>query len=79
MNQETELNILNVNGKDYFLMDTLNGKNIYYYFSNIKDANDILVLKDQGENFVSLDSNMERDYALSLFYEKYKDSVEENI
>ena len=78
MNQEVEMNVLQVNGKDYFLMDSIIGKNTYYYFSNIKDANDIMVLKEQGDNFISLDSNSERDYAFSLFYEKHKDQVEED-
>lgn len=78
MNQEVEMNVLNIDGKDYFLMDCLVGKNAYYYFSNIKDANDIVVLKEQGDNFVSLGSQMELDAAFSLFYEKYKDKVEEN-
>lgn len=75
MIQEIELNLININDKEYFLIDTLVGKNTYYYFSNIKDANDVIVLKDNDDNFISLDSDMERDYALSLFYEKYKDNV----
>lgn len=75
MNQEVELNVINVNNKDYFLMDTLVGKNTYYYFSNIKDANDIIVLKDKGDDFISLDNDMEIDYAFSLFYEKHKENI----
>ena len=73
MEQNVEINVLKFDGKDYFLMDYITEKNIYYYFSNIKDANDIMVLKGQGDNFISLDSDSERDYALSLFFEKHKD------
>ena len=75
MNQDVELNVININDRDYFLMDTLVGKSTYYYFSNIKDASDIIVLKDKGDDFVSLDSDIETDYALSLFYEKHKENV----
>lgn len=75
MDQEVEMNVLKFNGKDYFLMDTIVGKRKYYYFSNIKDANDIIILKEKGDDFVSLDSDMEKDYALSLFYEKHNENV----
>lgn len=77
MNNEVELNVMEIDGNQYFLVDTLgDGENNYYYFSNIKDNSDVLVLKDQKEDdeeyFVSLDSDKETDHALSLFYEKYK-------
>lgn len=72
MDQEVEINVLKFNEKDYFLMDTIVGKRKYYYFSNIKDANDIVIFKEQEDNFVSLDGSSEKDYAFSLFYEKHK-------
>lgn len=74
-----KLNIIEINREQYILVDTLrNEPNSYYYFSNIKDSKDVKVLKDKedidGEYFVSLDSDIERDYALSLFYEKYRNN-----
>lgn len=75
MNQD-ELKILEINGKNYFLIDSLDGNNnTYYFFSeNIKNGN-ICVLKKEQENgesfFVSLDDDKELDYALGLFFNKY--------
>lgn len=78
MNQEVEMKVLAIDGKDYFLLDSLCDKNTYYYFSNVKDKSDILVLKETGDNLILLNDDMELDMALSLFYEKYKDKVEVN-
>lgn len=72
MKQEVEMSVLQLDEKKYFLMDSIIGKNTYYYFSNTEDANDIMILKEQGDNFISLDNDSEREYALSLFYEKYE-------
>lgn len=73
MNQEVEIQILNINGKDYFLLDTLGDGNTYYYFSNLKDTSDVVVLKDQETNFASIEDKNELNYAFSLFYDKYRD------
>lgn len=73
-----EMSVIELDGKQYFLVDILRGdKNIYYYFSNLEDNKDVRVLKEKKEGdeeyFVSLDNDSEIDYAFSLFYEKYKE------
>lgn len=72
MNQEVEIKILHVDGKDYLLLDTFIVENTYYYFSNIKDNTDIMVMKDVDKYFVSIDDKNEFDYVLTLFYDKYR-------
>ena len=72
MNQEVEIKILHVDGKDYLLLDTFIVENTYYYFSNIKDNTDIMVMKDADKYFVSIDDKDEFDYVLTLFYDKYR-------
>lgn len=80
MNENTriEIDVIDLDGKRYFLVDTLAGeKNFYYYFSNLEDNKDIKLLKVEKEGeeefFVSIDDAAEIDYAFSLFYEKYKE------
>lgn len=73
-----EMSVIELDGNQYFLVDTLeDDKNIYYYFSNLKDNKDVKVLKEKKEGdeefFISLDNDTEVDYAYSLFYEKYKE------
>lgn len=79
MRQEVEMQVLSINDKDYFLLDSLKEKNNYYYFSNVKDDSDILVMKEQNSDLLLLDNEFELDMALSLFYEKNKDKVEDSI
>lgn len=69
---------IDINGTDYILVDTIKGdKNIYSFFSNPNDKDDIYVLKDKNEDnekfYVSLDSDDEIDYAFSLFFQKYNE------
>lgn len=75
---DIEINVIDIDGNKYFIVDNLTDeKNTYYYFSNIEDNKDIMVLKEKKEDdedyFVSLDDVNERNSALALFYEKYKD------
>lgn len=75
MNHE-ELNIIELNGHNYFLFDTLSGNgNTYNFFANVENQQEICVLKDKVEGdeefLVSLDSEDENDYAFRLFYEKH--------
>lgn len=72
MNQEVEVKILHVDGKDYLLLDTFVVENTYYYFSNIKDTSDIMVMKDAEQYFASIEDKNEFDYVLTLFYDKYR-------
>lgn len=69
---------IDINGTDYILVDTIkDDKNIYSFFSNPNDKDDIYVLKDKNEDnekfYVSLDSDDEIDYAFSLFFQKYSE------
>lgn len=73
---EVEMNILELDGKKYFLVDSLSdNKNTYSYFSNVENVSDIKVLKDVKENeeefFVSLNNKKEIEYALDLYYQKH--------
>ena len=75
-----EINTLEINGKKYGLIDSISDdKEVYNYFSNLEDANDIQILKDKvingEENFVSLDTEDEFNYALTLFFNKHKNDV----
>lgn len=72
--EEKEIQVIEIDSKKYFLVDTLNGdENTYYYFSNVENNEDVIILKDDLDNFVSLDDDKEFDRALCLFYDKYKD------
>ena len=72
-----DINILNIQGKDCYLVDSIeNNGNVYHYFSNLKDENDVYVLKDKmvdGEECFVAVSQIELLDALNLFYEKHKD------
>ena len=75
-----EIDTLEINGKNYGLIDTISdNKEVYNYFSNLEDANDIQILKDRlvngEESFVSLDTEDEFNYALTLFFNKHKNDV----
>lgn len=74
--EEVNVTTIELDGKDYFLLDTLkDNKNTYHFFSCVGDQSDIQVLKDKVEEddvfYVSLDTESEFDYALSLFYDKF--------
>lgn len=76
--EEVEVSVVQIDGKKYVLADSINdSKNVYHYFSNIENQMDIYVLKDGKEDevdsYVSLDTEYEFKYALSLFYDKYKE------
>ena len=83
--EEVELKVLEIDNKKYFLLDSIsNGKNTYCYFSNLIDNHDVLLMKNQLEDddgyFISLDTEAEYDYALSLFYDKFHGGLKtENI
>ena len=67
---------IELNGKEYFLVDKVsNEKNTYYYFSNENNKQDVCILKgkmkDNEEFYVSLDDELEFDHAMNLFYLKY--------
>lgn len=76
---EMEIKILDIDNKKYFLVDSIsNQEKFYHYFSNLKDNHDILVMTDKIEDdndfYVSIDDDDEFDYALSLFYDKFREN-----
>lgn len=72
-----EVNTLEIDGKEYILLDTItNNNNTYHYFSNESDVNDIEILKDSQDDFVSIDTESEWNEALTLFLNKHKDDIE---
>lgn len=75
---DVQIQVLPLNGKDYILVDCLNQENTYYYFSNVKDFSDVLILKEYGDLLVLLEDQGELDLAFRLFYEKYKYRVNIN-
>lgn len=79
MNDEVEIQVMEYEGKKYFLFKTLKeGENTYYYFSNIEDNMDHLILKDDLEddsNFVTLDSKEEENHVLKLIVERLENNI----
>ena len=77
--QEEYLDTVTLNGKEYFLVDSIQDtqNTIYHFFSNGDNPSDLRVMKDgivDGEVcFVSLNTESEFNYALGLFFEKHKD------
>lgn len=78
---EVQVKTIEIGEKIYILLDSIaDGKNTYHFFSAMGDPNDIQVLKDKIEKedtyYISLDTEVEFDYALSLFYDKYHNKVD---
>ncbi|MBQ8681831.1 MAG: hypothetical protein IJ509_02865 [Bacilli bacterium] len=76
--EEVQVETLEIDGKDYILIDSLEkDNNKYFYFSDSQNPSDIQILKEQvdGEEkfFVSLDTENELNEALMIFGQKYKD------
>ena len=77
--EEIQVNTLEINGKNYFLVDSITeNKNTYHFFAELTNPNSIQVLKEKTESddtyYVSLDTESEFDYALALFYDKYHEN-----
>lgn len=75
---EVNVTKIDIDGKEYFLIDSISDdKNVYNFFCNPNDKDDIYVLKDKDEGeesfYVSLDNENEIDYAFSLFFQKYNE------
>lgn len=79
--EEIQVDVIEIDGIEYMLLDTLmmNNQN-YYYFVNVEDSTDMQIFKDKvvdGEEcFVSVDSDAEFDKALLLFGNKYANQLE---
>lgn len=72
---KTELKIMEYNQKKYFLVDTIkNTDKEYYYFSNLVDNKDIIIMSLEENDFLkSIEDKEELTNVLALFYDKYRD------
>ncbi len=72
---KTELNIMEYNRKKYFLVDTIkNTDKEYYYFSNLVDNKDIIIMSlEENDLLKSIEDKEELTNVLALFYDKYRD------
>ena len=72
--KEILTDVIDVDGKDFFLVDTLDN---YVFYAEEDNPENFLILKeinDNGEDYiVSLDDDLEYDKAISLYYEKFRD------
>lgn len=75
--EEVMVDMINVEGKDFFLVDTLDK---YNYFAEINNPENVCIMKtaqeDGEEVYISLDSEEEIDKALVLYYEKLGNTIE---
>ena len=72
---KTELKIMEYNRKKYFLVDTIKNTNKeYYYFSNLVDNKDIIIMSlEENDLLKSIEDKEELTNVLALFYDKYRD------
>lgn len=72
--KEILTDVINIEGKDFFLIDTVDS---YVFYAEEANPENFLVLKeisDNGEKYiVSLDDNQEFEKAISLYYQKFRD------
>ena len=72
--KEIWTDVINTEGKDFFLIDTVDS---YVFYAEEANPENFLVLKeisDNGEKYiVSLDDNQEFEKAISLYYQKFRD------
>lgn len=73
MNENITVDALEIDGKDFILVDKIDK---YYFFSEEKNPENVCVLKevieDGEEMLVSLDDDSEVDKAFDMIEEKYK-------
>lgn len=72
---KTEIKIMEYNQKKYFLVDTIkNTDKEYYYFSNLVDNKDIIIMSlEENDLLKSIEDKEELTNVLALFYDKYRD------
>ena len=72
--KEILTDVINIEGKDFFLIDTVDS---YVFYAEEANPENFLVLKeisDNGEKYiVSLDDNQEFEKAISLYYQRFRD------
>ena len=67
---EIDVTIVNLDDKEYIVLDKIEiDKNMYYFLSNKDDKNDFLIQKQDksGEYLISLDNKDEFNKALLIF------------
>lgn len=69
-----EINVLEFNNKDYYLLKKITYNNqVYCYFMNVNDKYDLcikkIVVKNGEEYFIGLKDEEELNNALKIFYE----------
>lgn len=75
--EEIQVITIELDGKEYFLVDSVNdAKNNYHFFANTNNNEEIIVMKDakaDGEIFyITVDDDDEYDLAFNLYYNKLK-------
>lgn len=78
--EEIDVNVTNINGKDYIEVDTIDVNGIkYVYLSNENDDKDYLILRvvnDNGKDFYDkIESDEEFELVLLNFTKKHKEEL----
>ena len=75
MNENITVDVLEIDGKDFILIDKIDK---YYFFSEENNPENVCILKevveDEEELLVSLDDDAEVDKDFDLIEEKYKNN-----
>ena len=70
---DNQLKIIQLENKKYFLVDTIkNLEEEYYYFLNLQDHTDILILENEKEFLKQVSDSEKFTNILALFYDKYQ-------
>lgn len=73
--EEINLEVINIDNKDYIILDKLtDNNNTYYYLSNEEDKEDFFIQKIDKNNkdqIIPLESKEEFNKAMELYREKY--------
>ena len=74
--EDIETSVVEIDGKEFFLLNTLDK---YMFYVDKDNPEDFYIFKEvnvDGEEYiVSLDDEDEYDNALDMYYEKYGDAV----
>ena len=75
--EEVQVITIELDGKEYFLVDSVDeAKNKYHFFANMNNNEEIIVMKDAENNgemfYITVDDDDEYDLAFGLYYNKLK-------
>lgn len=78
--ETTETITIEIDGKEYFLVNTIShNNNTYNFFANINNVQDIQILKEDIINnekyYIPIENDTEFELALSLYYNKTKNEI----